>query len=60
MYSYIESSSPDLILNKKDLIRLKNENPLSGVAAEKELVKIGIQFHLSSIGNFGCDFMLKG
>ena len=59
MYSYIESSSPGLILNKKDLIQLKNENPLSGAAAEKELIKIGIQFHFSSIGNFGCDFMLK-
>ena len=59
MYSYIESSSPDLILNKKDLIRLKNENPLSGVAAEKELIKIGIQFDSSSIANLVCDFMLK-
>ena len=59
MYSYIESSSPALILNKKDLIRLKNEKTLSGVAAEKESIKIGIQFYPSSIANIRCDLILN-
>ena len=59
MYSYIESSSPGLVLNKKDLIRLKNEKTLSGVAAEKESIKIGIQFYSSSIANIRCDLILN-